>query len=193
MLEDVEENGFIEVYSKHLYNNCYEVSLGCNEYLLIEGYENTISEATEQAKALIEDCGLNETLIFEAEIRGLINEEYFIDFWYEVHEQQAYNEDIEYIATNEELEQLEKGKLEEETIRENYFNSLQSSIKGEELEEYKFHLGQEEFYKVVKDNNLIDIDKLAQWCVEMDGVGHYLSYYDGEELEHNNIFLYRVN
>lgn len=187
-VEEIEDNGKIEIEQQgnYIYYNGYE-------YLVIEGYENTISEATEQAKALIEDCGLNETLLFEADIKGWINEEYFKDFWYEVHEQQAYNEDIEYIATEEEIEQLDNGEIDEDTIRENYFNALQSNIKGEEIEEYKYQMGQEEFYNLLVNNNLIDLDKLAKWCVEMDGTGHYLASYDGEELEYNNIFLYRVN
>lgn len=187
-LEEIEANGIIEV--EHFGNY---VSYNGYEYLIIEGYDNTIKEATEQAKALIEDCGLNESLVFEAELQGLIDENYFIDFWYEVHEQQAYNEGIEYIATEEEMEQLDNGEIDEDTIRDNYFNTLQSSIKGEEMEEYKFQLGKEEFYNIVLENNLIDLDKLANWCVNVDGAGHYLSPYDGEELEHNNIFLYRIN
>lgn len=188
ILEEIESNGTLEIEQQGNY-----ISYNGYEYLLIEGFEESQQEATEQAKALINDCGLNETLIFEAELKGWINEEYFIDFWQEVHEQQAYNEDIEYIATEEEMEQLDNGEIDEDTIRENYYNALQSSIKGEEIQEYKYQMGQEDFYKMILDNSLIDIDKLAKWCVEMDGAGHYLAHYDGEELEHNNIFLYRVN
>ena len=163
------------------------------EYLYFTNYEDAEATAVQYCVDIIQDCGLSDDLIFQAEIQGLIDKNWFADFWYEVHEQMAYNDDIDYIATYEEINALEAGEITEEEIRETYFNSLQSSINGQEMEEYKFQLGDQEFNKTILSNNLIDIDALAQYCVDVDGVGHFLSSYDGEELEYNNYYLYRVN
>ena len=163
------------------------------EYLYFNNYEDAEATAVQYCVDIIQDCGLSDDLIFQAEIQGLIDKNWFADFWYEVHEQMAYNEDIDYIATYEEINALEVGEIKEEEIRETYFNSLQSSINGQEIEEYKFQLGDQEFNKTILSNNLIDIDALAQYCVDVDGVAHFLAAYNGDELETNNIYLYRYN
>ena len=168
-----------------------ETDLG--EYLVFDNYADAEKEAIEQCKQIIEDCGLTENLIFEAEIQGLIDDSWFIDFWNELHEFNAYEEDIQYIATEEEMEQLENGEISEEEIRENYFNSLQYSIKGQEMEEYKFQFGEEQFHDILIREGLIDIDALARWCVDMDGVAHFLASYDGDEIDENGYYIYRVN
>ena len=163
------------------------------EYLYFNNYEDAEATAVQYCVDIIQDCGLSDNLIFQAEIQGLIDKNWFADFWYEVHEQMAYNEDIDYIATYEEINALEAGEIIEEELRETYFNSLQSSINGQEMEEYKFQFGDQEFNKIILSNDLIDIDALAQYCVDVDGVAHFLAAYDGEELETNNIYLYRYN
>ena len=163
------------------------------EYLYFTNYDDAEATAVQYCVDIIQDCGLSDDLIFQAEIQGLIDKKWFADFWYEVHEQIAYNDDIDYIATYEEINALEAGEITEEEIRETYFNSLQSSINGQEIEEYKFQFGDQEFNKIILSNDLIDIDALAQYCVDVDGVAHFLAAYNGEELEYNNYYLYRVN
>jgi len=40
----------------------------------------------------------------------------------------------------------------------------------------------------------IDTDKVAEEAISEDGVAHFISYYDGEEIElGNNLFAYRLN
>ena len=168
-----------------------ETDLG--EYLVFDNYADAENEAIEQCKQIIDDCGLTENLIFEAEIQGLIDDSWFIDFWKESHEFNAYEEDIQYLATEEEMEQLESGEISEEEIRDNYFNSLQDSIKGQEMDEYKYQFGEEQFHDTLIREGLIDIEALSQWCVDMDGVAHFLASYDGEEIEENGYYIYRVN
>ena len=183
LVEDIES---IDVNGDYM-----ETDLG--EYLIFDNYTNAENEAIEQCKQIIEECGLTENLIFEAEIQGLIDTQWFIDFWEEIHESSTYEEDIQYIASDEEMEQLENGEISEEEIRDNYFNSLQDSIKGQEMDEYKYQFGEEQFHDTLIKNNLIDIDTLSQWCVDMDGVAHFLAHYDGEEIEENGYYIYRVN
>lgn len=183
LVEDVE--------SIEIEGNTIITDLG--EYIVFNNYTDAENEAVEQCKQIIEECGLTDSLIFEAEIQGLIDTQWFIDFWQELHECNAYDESIQYIATDEEMEQLENGEISEEEIRDNYFNSLQDSIKGQEMEEYKYQLGEQDFQDRLIKEGLIDIEALAQWCVDMDGVAHYLARYDGEELEENGYYIYRTN
>ena len=183
LVEDVESIG--------IYNNTITTDLG--EYLVFYDYTDAEAEAVEQCKQIMEECGLSDSLIFEAEIQGLIDTQWFIDYWQELHEFNAYEEGIKYIATDEEMEQLENGEISEEEIRDNYFNSLQDSIKGQEMEEYKFQFGEEYFNDTLIREGLIDIEALAQWCVDMDGVAHYLATYDGEEIDENGYYIYRTN
>lgn len=168
-----------------------ETDLG--EFLIFDNYTDAEAEAVEQCKQIMEDCGLTETLIFEAEIQGLIDTQWFIDYWQELHEFNAYEEGIQYIATDEEMEQLENGEITEEEIRDNYFNMLQDSIKGQEIEEYKFQFGEGYFNDILIREGLIDIEALSQWCVDIDGVAHFLASYDGEEIEENGYYIYRIN
>lgn len=180
LVEDVES---IEIDS-----NTITTDLG--EYLVFYDYTDAEVEAVEQCKQIIEECGLTESLIFEAEIQGLIDTQWFIDYWKDVHECMSWDESIEYIASEEELE---NGEISEDEIREQHFNSLQDSIKGQEMEEYKDQFGEQAFQNILVREGLIDIDALAQWCVDMDGVAHYLASYDGEELEENGYYIYRTN
>ena len=183
LVEDVES---IEIDS-----NTITTDLG--EYIVFNNYTDAEVEAVEQCKQIMEDCGLTENLILEAEIQGLIDTQWFIDYWQELHEFNAYDEGIQYIATDEEMEQLENGEISEEEIRDNYINMLQDSIKGQEMEEYKFQFGEEYFNDTLIKEGLIDIEALAQWCVDMDGVAHYLASYDGEEIDENGYYIYRTN
>lgn len=183
LVEDVE--------SIEIDNNIITTDLG--EYIVFNNYTDAEAEAVEQCKQIIEDCELTETLIFEAEIQGLIDTQWFIDYWKELHECNAYDESIQYIATDEEMEQLENGEISEEEIRDNYFNMLQDSIQGQEIEEYKFQFGEEYFNDTLIREGLIDIEALSQWCVDMDGVAHFLASYDGEEIDENGYYIYRTN
>lgn len=183
LIEDIES---IDINGDYV-----ETDLG--EYLVYDNYEDAENEAIEQCKQIIEDCGLSENLIFEAEIQGLIDDSWFIDFWNELHEFNAYEEDIQYIATDVEMEQLENGEISEDEIRDNYFNSLQDYIQGQEMDEYKFQFGEEQFHDILIRENLIDIDALSRWCVDMDGVAHFLAHYDGEEISENGYYIYRTN
>ena len=183
MVEDIESIEFNSNY----------VTTDIGEYIVFDSYEDAESQAVESCINIIEECGIPENLIFEAEIQGWINEEYFKDYWEDLHEFQAYNEDIQYIATEEELEQLENGDITEDDIRDNYYNCLKDSLSGNYIDEYKFQFGDKEFQRVLLNENLIDIEEMSKWCVDMDGVGHYLAPYDGDEIECNGYYIYRTN
>ena len=188
LIEDVES-----VTDTYINDNNVVIDTLEGEFILYSNYSDAETDAIESALDIMEDCGLTENLIFEAECQGLIYTNWFKEFWEEVHENQAYNEDIQYIADEEELEQLDNGEIDEDTIRDNYYNTLQDSINDNWMDEYKFQFGEEDFKHTLIRNNLIDTDALAKWCVDMDGVAHYLASYDGEEYEQDGYYIYRTN
>ncbi len=189
ILEEIEANGEIEVSANDEY-----IELNGYEYRYFDSYDEAEEAAIQWNIEVLKDCcGLNDNLINIAEYNGFIKADWFEEYWTESNERLVYDEYIEYIATEEQLEQLEEGNVTEEEIRENYFISLQESIKGQEMDEYKIQFGDEEFQRVLIEENLIDLEELAKYCVDVDGVAHALASYDGEEIEHEGMYLYRVN
>ena len=172
-------------------NKVYEVEVENYNYIVSNDYDALEQLATERNVEILDDCGIPENLIFEAELQGLIDTEYFEDYFNELHQFEAYDEGLEYIITDEQDELLGAGEITEQDIRDNLYNSLQDSIRGNELEEYKFQFGEEEFQRVLIERNLIDITALARWCVDMDGVAHTLATWDGEETETNGYYFYQ--
>ena len=183
LIEDIES---ISVNGDYV-----ETDMG--EFLIFANYEDAEIEAIEQCKQIIEDCGLSENLIFEAEINGWIDADYFKEYWEELHYSMAYDEGIYNIMDSDEVELYESGDLSEDDIRDNYYNSLQDSIQGNWIDEFKYQFGAELFNDIIIKENLIDIDALSRWCVDMDGVAHFLASYDGDEIEENGYYIYRVN
>jgi len=56
------------------------------------------------------------------------------------------------------------------------------------------NFGEDEFFKIVIDNDLIDFDEASQNAVNMDGIAHFLARYDGETIYlDNNVVAYRTN
>lgn len=190
LIEDVES-----VTSTYIEENDTEMGVDSLEgdFVIFSNYSDAEECAIEICKNIIEDCGLTNDLIYEAEIQGMIDESWFEDFWRESNEYLAYEEYIEYIASGEQLEQLENGEITEEEIRENYLESLSASIDGQWMEEYKFQFGEEEFQRVLIRENLIDLEDLSKYCVDIDGVGHFIASYDGEETEQEGYYIYRTN
>ena len=185
-IEDVNDITITEIF-----NNVYEVEVENYNYIVSNDYAALEQLATERNVEILDDCGIPENLIFEAELQGLIDTEYFEDYFNELHQFEAYDEGLEYIITDEQDELLGAGEITEQDIRDNLYNSLQDSIRGNELEEYKFQFGEEEFQRVLIERNLIDITALARWCVDMDGVAHTLATWDGEETETNGYYFYQ--
>lgn len=190
LIEDVES-------VTHTYINEYDPEMVVEslegDFSIYSNYSDAEECAIEICKNILEDCGISEDLLFEAEIQGMIDESWFEDFWRESHEYQAYEEGIQYIATDEEMEQLENGDITEDEIRENYLEGLNASINGQWMYEYKSHFGESEFQRVLINEELIDIEELAKYCVDIDGVAHYIASYDGEETEHDGYYIYRTN
>ena len=187
-VEDVQD---ITIYEEG--NDILNIEVDGFEFIASDNYTSLEKLAIERNIEILEECGIPENLIFEAELQGLVDTWYFEEYFNELHQFEAYDEGLEYIITDEQDELLEAGEITEQEIRDNLYNSLQASIKGNELEEYKFQFGEDEFQRVLLEHDLIDITALAKWCVDMDGVGHCIASYDGQEEEFNGFYFFRTN
>ena len=190
---NIKEEDDSEIVINEIFDNVYDVEVENYNYIVSNDYDALTDLAIERNVEIIEDCGINDTLLFEAEIKGWIDEEYFKEYWNDLHHMMAYDEGIYNIMDADEVELYESGELLEDDIRDNYYNSLQDSIQNNWIDEFKFQFGDDLFNDIVIKENLIDIDKLAQWCVDMDGVAHTLATYDGDEIECNGYYIYRTN
>ena len=172
-------------------NKVYEVEVENYNYIVSNDYDALEQLATERNVEILDDCGISENLIFESELKGWIDEEYFREYWEDLHYSMAYDEGIYNIMDSDEVELYESGELLEDDIRDNYYNSLQDSIQNNWIDEFKFQFGDDLFNDIVIKENLIDIEALARWCVDMDGVAHTLATWDGEETETNGYYFYQ--
>ena len=56
------------------------------------------------------------------------------------------------------------------------------------------NFGEDEFFRIVVDNDLFDFEKASVDAVNMDGIAHFLARYDGETIYlDNNVVAYRTN
>ena len=190
IIEEGEKVEVIEAGNGHFEVKCGDYYLGT--YAVYDNYEEVLEVATERCINILED-GLTNEVIIMAIREDLLDESYFVEAWKNIHHNMAYNDFLEDILTDDEYEVLEKGEITEDEIRENNYNTLQETIKGNEFEEYLYQFGEEETYNLIRDNNLIDSEELATYIVDLDGVASFMATYDGEELEHNEYYAYRVN
>ena len=163
------------------------------EYLYFINYEDAEATAVQYCVDIIQDCGVSENLLNIAINHNMVDLSWFMDAATEYAENYAYNESIEYLADAEELEQIDAGIVSEDELREKYYNSILPSNAEGAFDEFIYQFGRDYTIEIIKKYDLLNYEELAQYCVDVDGVGHFLSSYDGEELEYNNYYLYRVN
>lgn len=62
---------------------------------------------------------------------------------------------------------------------------------------YRENFGEESFLEIAKNNLNFDIEKIAEYCRECDGIAHNLAGYDGNEeevkIEDEVFYIYRTN
>jgi hypothetical protein len=79
---------------------------------------------------------------------------------------------------------------------QDYINLLTSEQIGDDngVQYFIDNFGEDEFFKIVIDNNLIDFENASQDAVNMDGIAHFLARYDSETIYlDNNVVAYRTN
>lgn len=158
--------------------------------------------AIEDIKNIFDDIGIDS---FTPNFREWIYNNAVDSDWFEgaLREyQEFYVEDIEYEDGRLEEELLDAGIITEDQVqsgydvedaKEAYVDYLVKNA-GDPIEHFKDNFGQESFSNTVKQYDLIDIDAVAEQCIEWDGIAHFIARYDGEEIElANGLFAYRTN
>ena len=169
----------------------------------MEFYVLTDSESQElyedMQRQLIDDIGIQGFTEYGKEyiINNCVNGQWFSDAMEESN--QFYIDDIR----EEEPNNKEYNNRLAEEIKENNCNSEEEYLQllnnnyNNGIDWYIDNFGIKEFSNIVEEKNLIDIEKVIEFCQEVDGRGHTIASYNGEENEEtiNNTtyYIYRIN
>ena len=75
-----------------------------------------------------------------------------------------------------------------------YMTDLQIEEGRGGLDYYESNFGEEQTIKMIRENNLIDIDEATEGAIREDGVAHFISSYDGNEIDlPSGYYAYRTN
>lgn len=165
------------------------------EYLVVDEDE-AYDEEKEYILDIFDDLGVFGTLGDSnySLISGFIDEDFFEDFFRE-----SIENDVSYLEDDEVIEEaksydIETEDLDIEDIRDALISAKLDSI-DDFIEEYYYDYGSKDMDQTFKHNSdAIDLEGLAEKCIELDGVGHNIAGYDGKEIElDNDLYAYRVN
>jgi hypothetical protein len=94
-------------------------------------------------------------------------------------------------ALSENAEELAEERIEDFV---NLMTEEQLNEGNNGFDYFESNFGKEEAINMVIKNNLIDIDSASRDAVQVDGIAHFLSYYDGETVYLSNDYVaYRTN
>lgn len=166
-----------------------QVTFGNEEYYCYESYDDAESAAQEDCKELFDDIG-TEGIRFE-NIGGIEN---FVDTgWFEdarKESAESYVYDIH--DSDPDRYEEEFGDMDVDDAVEKYLED--DGYENDPVQWYIDNFGKKELSDVVKKNNLIDEDKLAEAIVDADGPANSLARYDGDEISLDcGYYCYRTN
>lgn len=173
------------------------------EWAVTDDYDLCETAAKEDVAGLIDELGI-ESLIWD-NMGGLEN--YLDAGWFEEAMReyyQSYAEDIESeSALSDEYEnrlQEEMAEAGVETVEDfvDHFVEDNMNYYGNAVKWYIGEYGKEDFNHLIKKGAVsIDTDKAAEEVISVDGLGHILSGYDGEMVEHEfegkTYYMFRQN
>ena len=212
-LNDLFEAFEVEDYSTDMY------TCNGNTYYAFDDFDQAKEVAVDQVRDLI----MTEGFTFINGWEDYVDEEWFEDAMMEMNEGYAADFATEGSSTydNRLVEEFyDRGLIDDSDFREDedgeidYTDCVYDDYKLEEMlaEDlydddmrhygsasawYIDQFGQESFDTVVENNNLIDVDELAEYVVRSDGPENTLASYDGNENEQDvdgiTIWLYRYD
>lgn len=183
-----------------------------DSYLVYTDDEATVNARNAVTDA-IDDIGFNsfsENFKNEVIRQQLVDTDWFDDAMkesYEFYADDIKEEDGEH-GNRLFDEMIENGIISEEDVTED--GELVDSVDFDEAKErfvqklcdnwengadwFIDNFGEEEFSKVCTQHSLFDYDEIADMAVEWDGRGHFLSVWDGDEIElPNGFYAYKQN
>lgn len=166
-----------------------------NDDYLVLTEEKADEYALERIKDLIDDCGIE--CMQNIDLSKYVDEDYFRQIFEESY--YSYAEDIaNEPADSDEFENRLDEEMNDRGCKDidEFVGSLMNDI-ADFIEEYKFQFGDDSFNEIIKNNNLIDLDGVANEVLEIDGRGYTISTYDGVEYEQTidgtTYYVYRTN
>ena len=152
------------------------VTFGDEEYCCYKDYSDAEEASNEGVKQILDDLGTTG-LNFE-NLGGI---EQFLDVdWFK----DAQREDAEFYVSD--IKESEPERYKEEFGDVDEEDAVEKCLKdwGDDyIQWFKDNFGEKEFDTVNKENNLVDLDALAEAITEADGPANELARYDGEEIE----------
>ena len=191
------------------FDNYYVASNGDAEFLVFISEEEARKRAIERVK---EDLEYNPEYFNRDWLMNYIDGafNYFNNLYFEMSE--GYVNDIESEDSDEYEnrlveEMVENGIISDEETKEEDFDYndykedfivLMTDEKIDEgndgIDYYISNFGEEQAFKIILDNDLIDIEQASEGAIYEDGIAHFLAPYDSTELLLNNgKVAYRTN
>lgn len=159
-----------------------------NEYLVLTD-EEADQEFYEYQMNLIDDLGLDSFSDWaKDEILNHHTTSEYQNLFDEIQEESmsCYIDDLRHMDELE--EEMENAECDNEEEFLEYLCDQEDSV-----EYFKFNFGNDEYNRIIIENNLIDWDSVIQWTKDIDGRDCMASY-DGIEMElENNLYAYRIN
>lgn len=165
-IEEMGIGGFTEDFQDWIIDNALD----------IDWFDGAMRESNEGYVYDIEgedDDEFENRLVAELYERGLIDDD-----------------DLE---ENEDGKRALKDSVDLEDKKEEYIEDLGNDYNSG-YGWFRDSFGDDELREVVEQNNLVDVDKIAEEAIDWDGVAHFIARYDGEEIElEDDMYAYRVN
>lgn len=188
-----------------------ELDGGAFDYLVFKDHDDAVSYAVDYEKELLNEIeidaetvnrwrnNLGDDIFDESELKDLFNE-YNGSYYDDLDEEDAIDELLRWEViedTDEYFDMDEDGdidhtlpKFDYQDYRDKYVEKRLDGI-DDFVDEYISNFGDEEIEKY------IDLDKVAEKCVDIDGPEHSISSYDGKErdveIDGTTYYIYRRN
>lgn len=171
--------------------NNFEVKSTGEEYIVAD-YDTAYDLAEQDIRDTFDDLGIDAfTPYFQEWIMDYaVKEDWFEDALAE--SQRYYYEDMdedEFIEVCKENDISPDDDNAIDELVDIYLDGIDDYVA-----EFRSGYGDSEFSTAVKENDLIDLDKVVEEAIRVDGIAHFIAGYDGEEIELNDdLFAYRTN
>ena len=188
--------------------NLFETEDGEEYFVVTE--EEAYDLAKEDIENTIDDLGIDAFApdFQDWIMNNAVDTSFLEDFVKE--DYQNYASDIEYesdpeYGTRLAAECVEHGLISEDEFENGEYTGdedlveLLSEFLFEDVSDYKewfdFNFGKGELTKILQNNGwALDTDAIVDECISWDGVAHFISFYDGKEIElEDDLFAYRCN
>lgn len=206
-LQLVEDDNSLQI--THTNEDSFYVEGDSAEYRVFETYANAYDTAIEQVREDLEenpDYFNQDWLMNWVDVDDTIEnilEEYYRSYADDI----AFEDDSRYnnrliaemvangLMTEEESTSEDADDIAQDNVDNLVDLYVEENMEGDKgVNWYITNFGKDDFTDLVINKNLIDISGASEDAIGYDGVAHFLSSYDGEEIElDNDVVAYRTN